>query len=81
MNISYALSRGIKVFLYKDSLVYQQLKKRGFVVYDIESIDADSFIRPLSEEEIVANANAIENEKKYRRTVFESVLKDLMRNS
>lgn len=79
-NISYALSRGIKVFLYKDSLVYKQLKKRGFVVYDIESISPDSFTHPLSEDEIIANSKAIENEKTYRRTVFETVLKELMTN-
>lgn len=69
-NILYAIMTGIKVFLYKDSIPYKDLKKLGFVVYALEDVDKDSFNTPITHEEMEQNirANAMEIER--RNTVF-----------
>lgn len=48
-NINYCLRNGIKIFLYKDSMVYQYLKRLGYKVFTIEGINEKSFLTPLSQ--------------------------------
>lgn len=59
-NIIMMLSQGGKVFLYKDSMDYQYLKKEGFVVFTIEQDLTDENINaPLTESEIAINRKRI----------------------
>lgn len=64
-NINYCLSRGVKVFLYRDSLVYRFLKEWGYVVFAIEDINSNSFSIPLNLAELRQNSLAFEKQKKY----------------
>lgn len=78
-NIYVCLKNGVKVFLYKDSLVYKDLKDNGFVVYAIEDIDKFSFITPLSNEEIELQSAAFVKRREYieskSATAFNQIIK------
>ena len=52
------LRRGVKVFYYKDSVLYKQLKSFGFHVFSIEDdLNNESIKEPLSEEMSLHNYN------------------------
>lgn len=70
-NISYCINHGIKIFLYRDSIVYQYLKRLGVLVYAIEDIDDTSFSSPLSYDEAVQNRIVYGREKERRSLVYE----------
>lgn len=55
-NINMCLRNGIKIFLYKDSIIYKQLKSRGYYVYSIDSdLNENSLDEILSEKEALHN--------------------------
>lgn len=59
-NIIMMLSQGGKVFLYKDSMDYQYLRKEGFVVFTIEQdLTNENINAPLTESEIAINRKRI----------------------
>lgn len=78
-NINYCLSHGMKVFLYRDSMVYRFLKDNGYVVFAIEEIDENSFSHPLTQYQVLQNSIAFEREKEYinktREEAFEMIIK------
>lgn len=76
-NIIGAINNGVKVFLYKDSLVYRYLSKYGYAVFSIESIDSHSFCEPLSKEELIQNCQAKQKEKEYRDSVRERAIEEI----
>lgn len=77
-NIYYCLEQGIKVFLYKNSVVYKCLKDAGYVVYTIEDIDDNSFVIPLTREEIHRNAEAFKKDALYRNSISEKVIDEIL---
>lgn len=79
-NIYHCLSHGLKVFLYKDSLVFRFLKDNGYVVYAIENIDKNSFITPLTKEEMIQNAKAFAKAYNYTNHIWTSAFKELCNN-
>ena len=78
-NVWFCISQGIKVFLYRDSIVYKYLKNAGYVVYSIEGIDDASFENPLTKEEVLQNARALNNEARYRGVISEKSIEELLR--
>lgn len=76
-NINYAIRKGIKVFLYKDSLVYKNHKELGFVVYTIEDINDTSFMTPLTQEEIAQNVLAAQKERDRKKKVYDSFFSEI----
>lgn len=80
-SIYYCLEHGIKLFLYKDSIVYRYLKDCGYAVYTIEEIDDDSFNQPLTISEMEQNINAIAEEISYRDKVRKSAFDEMLRNN
>lgn len=57
-NIYLCFRLGIKVFLYKDSMNYKQLKEEGYIVYSIEDdLNLSELNTVLSEEQIKHNYN------------------------
>ena len=51
-NIYMCIRSGVKVFLYKDSMVYKELKKKGYIIFSIEDdLNEDSLNSVLTEEE------------------------------
>lgn len=70
-NISYCIDHGIKIFLYRDSVIYQYLKRLGVLVFAVENIDETSFSTPLSYKEAVQNRIVYEKERERRSLVYE----------
>ena len=79
-NIRYALSRGIKVFLYKDSIPYKSLKNMGFAVYAIEDMDAEALQTPLTPEENEQNILAFNKEITRRSCLCKQFFDDMKNN-
>ncbi len=77
-TINQALRRGVKVFLYKDSVAYQNHKELGYAIYAIEDMDSHSLINPLSVKELEQNRIASEKENMRRLAVYESCCKDFI---
>ena len=60
-NINLCMFKGIKVFLYKDSLTYTQLKDDGYIVYSIEEdLNEKELSEPLSMEQMKHNHKILE---------------------
>lgn len=69
-NINLCIENGIKVFLYKDSMVYKYFEEIGIHIYAIEEIDKDSFCTPLTVEEAKNNSIIMDKEKERRHQVW-----------
>jgi len=55
-NINYCLERGVKIYLYKDSIIYKQLKRLGHIIFTIEDdLNSESLKSILSEKEATTN--------------------------
>ena len=77
-NIFGCLAKGIKVFLYRDSLVYKFLKEDGFVVFAIEDMDGSSFMKPLALTEIEQNREALLKKRQYVNTIYEKAIEEII---
>ncbi len=76
-NIYWALRKGIKLFLYRDSVLFQHLKQFGYVVFPIEEIDGNSFTEPLSPEDQQKNLDAFNAEIALYRETGEKALLEI----
>lgn len=76
-NISYGIRNGLKIFLYKDSIVYHYLRGLGLKVFPIEEIDENSFRKGLSLEEQNYNIACYNNEFHRRNNVYNEVISKL----
>lgn len=55
-NVYLCLLTGVKVFLYKDSLIYKQLKDFGYIIFSIEDdLTEDALKVPLPKEDAYKN--------------------------
>lgn len=77
-NIYYCLSRGLKVFFYKDSIAFNHFKRNGYVVFAIEDIDVNSFDEPLSDDEILHNQNKVREEALRCDDIYDRTINDLL---
>lgn len=73
-NVYYCLNNHIKVFLFKDSLIYKFLKEAGYAVFEIEKIDSASFNTPLTDIEKEQNVQAYKNDFDRRNAIYESCI-------
>lgn len=64
-NIILMLLRGVKLFLYKDSVIFKYLISRGYYVFPIDDISSESFVFPLTIEQKKRNFNLVANEYDY----------------
>ena len=55
-NVFMCFSRGIKVFLYSDSIAYKSLKNDGYIIF---SIDHD--MSPIALQTVLSNEDALIN--------------------
>lgn len=76
-NINYALSKGIKVFLYENSVIYQNHKELGYAVYAIDEINKDSFSSSLTPQEIEQNIIASKREYERRIDIYNKCIEDI----
>lgn len=78
-NVYYCLKRGIKVFLYKDSIPYQYLKDIGAVVFAIEEITLEFLQKPVSVQDTVHNRFVIEQMEERRLLLYENGIVEIER--
>lgn len=76
-NIYRCVAKGIKLFLYKDSIPYHYLKDLGCEVYAIEEIDENSFMLPLTKDEAIKNRLCLIKDKNYVESVRERAISEL----
>lgn len=76
-NIYYCISRGMKLFFYRDSIPYAYFKDKGYIVFAIEDVDDNSFSTPLTNEEIEHNQKMMLKEKEYCDNLYEVVIRHL----
>lgn len=75
-NIYFCLFNGIKVFLYRESVVYRSLSELGYAVYAIEDIDQNSFRSPLSEQESNMNVEAYRKQLEREYAIYELTINE-----
>lgn len=68
-NIYMLLYQGCKIFFYKDSIAYQELKNNGFYVFAIEDITSSSLSHPLNEMQTRHNLELIQNKLHYKQFI------------
>lgn len=78
-NINYCISNGIKLFLYKDSMLYHFLKESGYVIFAIEDIDRYSFEIPLTSKEHEQNMIAHSAQKEYITNIYETAISEIQK--
>lgn len=76
-NIKKALSKGIKVFLYRDSVTYRNFIDLGVVVFAIEDMTEESLRTPLTLEEMEQNNKALLAEYSRRMTVYQVAIEEI----
>lgn len=76
-NIYRCMAMGIKLFLYRDSVVYKYLKNLGSVVFAIEDINEESFKTPLSREEALINKKCMDSYADFVKNVRESAIQEI----
>ncbi len=76
-NIYNALSNDVKVFLYRDSVMFDYLREMGFVICAIEDIDDNSFNSPITVEEHNQNVAAFEKEYTYCYNQGQKMLEEI----
>ena len=76
-NILHDIANGIKVFLYRDSIAYQNLISLGYVVFAIEDMSEMSLKTPLTKEQMNQNNKARMAEYNRRISVYHSFLKEM----
>jgi len=78
-NVDLCICNGVKMFLYKDSIVYQYLKSRGYFVYTIEEdLTAEALITPLTHKEALHNYQLLQSKLNNNKEIAEKELKMIM---
>lgn len=70
---------GIKLFLYRDSIVYNYLTSLGCIVFAIEDINADSFTNPLTIEQAEQNRDCLVKERDKIDKIRESSIEEIQK--
>lgn len=79
-NLNFCFERGIKVFLYTNSIMYKQYKEMGYIIFSIENdLNSDSLSKILSREEAKINYNLFCNRIKNRKYNTEIELKNIIK--
>ena len=61
-NINLCLRSGAKVFLFEDSILYKELKNKGYIIYSIEKdLNSESLSTCLSEQDAKTNYDIMTN--------------------
>ncbi len=77
-NIYFCLLNGIKVFLYKESIVYRSLKDLGYAVYTIENINQNSFLYPLTKKETNINQEIYRKQLDREYNIYENTISEII---
>ena len=69
-NVFMALTRGCKLFLYKDSVTYLYLKSCGYYIYTIEDdLNIKELSEDLSDDQIIHNRKLAEDRLSYKKMI------------
>ena len=77
-NIGFALRNGVKVFLWRNSMLYRNYQEKGLKVFAIDDINSHSFDEPLSEEDAQHNIDAMNKAHEYLDYVYNQVIEELL---
>ncbi len=77
-NIFRCLYKGVKVFLYKDSIPYKFFKDLGFVIYTIEEVNENSFTSTLTEEQKEQNRLCLMKEYEMVHEISERAIGEII---
>ncbi len=77
-NIFHCLQNGIKLFLFKDSIVYKYCIDCGFIIFSIEEIDESSFFTPLTRAQAMHNYDLWAEGIRRRALLSENCLSQLI---
>lgn len=79
-NISLCLRSGVKIFLYKDSIVYEYLKNEGYIIYTIDDdLTENSLNISLTKEEAKHNYDLYISKVPYENYPKDFLLSELKR--
>lgn len=76
-NISICIARGIKIFAYRDSIIYKALESYGCYVFAIEDVDNMSFSTPLTRDEVNHNIMCYKAEKIRRKEILDQFFDEM----
>lgn len=79
-NILSCIIKGVKILLYKDSMLYKSLERIGISVYSIEDMNSQTISTSMLQEEYENNIIALNKEIQRRNSIYESVFKNLAYN-
>lgn len=65
-NLNLCLARGVKIFLYKNSVIYQYFLKVGYKVFTIEDMTSEQLNTPLSKQDAYNNYKLFLNIRQHR---------------
>ena len=77
-NIGFALRNGVKVFLWRDSMLYHHYQEIGLKVFAIDDINSHSFDEPLSEEDSQHNIDVMNKSHENLDKVYNQVINELL---
>lgn len=77
-NINLCFLYGIKVFFYKNSILYKNFLKLGYIIFAIDDqLNKKELDSPLSYEQAAHNFNLYINGLKKERSIYESLVRNL----
>ena len=80
-NIYLCFKKGIKVFFFKDSMLYKQFKKDGYYVYSIEDdLNDNSIKEPLTQEQALCNYNMFYSRFGDSRGTYQQQFDNILKN-
>ena len=79
-NIYRCLAKGIKLFLYRDSVPYKYLTDLGCIIFAIEDIDDNSFKTPLSNEQAIHNQQCLIKDSTMVDKIRENAIEEIQRS-
>ncbi|WP_455674859.1 TDP-N-acetylfucosamine:lipid II N-acetylfucosaminyltransferase [Phocaeicola sp.] len=70
-NVTAMLRQGSKIFFFEESIVYQHLKRKGYYVYTIDNLTAESINTPLTNAEVEHNSSLLKKTFDYEKYLHE----------
>lgn len=76
-NVFRCLAKGIKVFFFRESILYKYFTDLGCVVFAIDDVDKTSFVTPLTKEQIIQNRLGLIKESKMIKDTREKAILEM----
>ena len=78
-NISMAIAHGVKIYLYKESIIYKDYKSKGYYIYSIEDdLSEESLYEPIAYEYALHNYRLYKKNEYNKKINTENELKSIL---